>query len=126
MNRDKSRGFTLMEIMAVVILIGILATVLVRFGPKMLCKMKKNTAETQLRGLIQSIQAFHLERGQYPSELSQIQGETYEGKLTDPWNKPIQFRVIDETNNVFELRSGGCNTRLGDGDDVIVTNSTER
>ncbi|MBI4244689.1 MAG: prepilin-type N-terminal cleavage/methylation domain-containing protein [Planctomycetes bacterium] len=124
--RKSNAGFTLMEIMAVVIIIGILSTVVATFGPKMLCRLKSKTAETQLRNIIKPIELYHEEENKYPSDLNDLQPKGfYEGKISDPWDKPIQFKIVDESNRLFELRSGGCNGRLNDADDVIISNQIQ-
>lgn len=123
MKRNSRSGFTLMEIMAVVVLIGILTTVLVRFGPRVICRIQKKTAESQLTTIKDVIGTYHLENGEYPTDLQQLRPDFYEGKLEDPWKKEIEFRVIDEGQGLFELRSGGCDKRLNTADDVVVDSS---
>jgi general secretion pathway protein G len=88
MNRNKQRGFTLIEIMVVVIILGLLAALVL---PKFLGqeeKAKVQVTKTQIRALEGALDAYKLDNGFYPTTdqgLDALITKPVVGRIPDKW-----------------------------------------
>ncbi|MFH0926501.1 MAG: prepilin-type N-terminal cleavage/methylation domain-containing protein [bacterium] len=71
------KGFTLIELMIVVAIIGILATIAIPSFTRFSCKAKQSEAKANLGSIFTAEKAFHIEVGSYGT-LTEINW-TYEG-----------------------------------------------
>ena len=116
-RKRNQRGFTLVEIMVVVVIIGMLAGLV---GPKIfnrLDKAKKETAKTQMGTLKTILATYRLDVGRYPESLDCLVrscgGDGWSGPYLDsdeipldPWKEAYQYDVID-SGKAFVLTSNG-------------------
>ncbi|WP_374032443.1 type IV pilin protein [Bdellovibrio bacteriovorus] len=79
-NRKSQSGFSLVELMVVVAIIGVLASIAVPSINKYLAKARQSEAKTNLSSLYTSEKAFYAEYTAYHAAFSAI-GYTPEGKL---------------------------------------------
>jgi general secretion pathway protein G len=123
--RNHQSGFTLIEIMVVVVIIGLLAGLV---GPKIfknLEKANKETAKTQMSNLKTALSTYRLDMGRYPDQLNCLIspcGDGWSGPYLDgeeipldPWKSDYQYSVQDN-GKAFSL------TSTGGGDEPIVVN----
>jgi len=108
---SKKSGFTLIEIILVVVIIGILAGIAIpRMGGKTE-KAKISQAKSNIVALGMAIQEFEMMNGDYPSSLEQLLDESKGGPYmekksipTDPWDKPFTYAAPGSHNNhTFDL-----------------------
>ena len=108
---SKRSGFTLIEIILVVVIIGILAGIAIpRMGGKTE-KAKISQAKSNIVALGMAIQEYEMMNGAYPSSLDQLLDETKGGPYmekkaipTDPWDKPFVFAAPGSHNtHTFDL-----------------------
>lgn len=121
-------GFTFIELVVVILIIGILA---VTIGPGLLewvGKSKDKKALVELKALKQAVQIYSVDIGSYPHKLLDLvqkpsSGEgahkwrrayldpdsvkIVEGNIVDPWNSPYHYRVTQGGKHPFELYSDG-------------------
>lgn len=92
-------GFSLAEIMVVILIIGLLAGYV---APKLLSKVdaaKVQSAKQQMATLKDQVVAYRMERSEWPDELEQLteeneRGQSYMDKIpTDPWNNPYAMEI---------------------------------
>jgi general secretion pathway protein G len=132
-RRGRERGFTLVELMVVIVIIGLLATVaIVNLLPKAQ-EAKKKVAKAHMKQLEQAIELFYLDQGRLPATLQDLcvrpgsakewpeGGYLKEGGLPkDPWSGEYLFR-LPGTNRKYDLICTGADgTEGGDGDNADI------
>jgi general secretion pathway protein G len=83
-QRSQQRGFTLIEIMVVMVIIAMLAALI---GPRVMNALsgsKVKASRIQIENLANAIDTFHLDVGRYPS-----QAEGLQVLIINPTDKPI-------------------------------------
>jgi len=125
MEKVKSRecGFTLIEILIVVAIIGLIAALI---GPNLMGRFegsKEEITKAQVEMLSSAVQAFMIDMRRYPSSLEELINSTdpkwrgpYLAKRTlpkDPWGRDYQFKNPGD-HGPFDLYSFGPEGKLGD------------
>jgi len=123
MNKTMS-GFTLIEILIVVVILGILGAVVV---PNILSRpdtARIQAAQTDLRALSQTLEIYRLDNFQYPSSEQGLESlvdrpsgfpepknwnpEGYLKKLpTDPWGSPYLYEKTGSSYSLISLGADG-------------------
>lgn len=129
-----NNGFSLIELMIVMVIIGLLASLV---GPKMfgkLGKAKQGTAKAQIEMLSAALDSYRLDVGVYPAALVNLvnnpggaEEENWDGPyLTkaslpkDPWGNDYLYEFPGE-NGEFDLYSYGADGAPGgDGENADV------
>jgi general secretion pathway protein G len=128
------RGFTLLEMLVVLVIIGLLAGLV---GPRLFSKVdqsKVTTAQTQVKLLRGAVENVRLDIGRYPtpeeglSLLTRAPADAAlatrwrgpyldDGLPQDPWGNPYQYAVPGANGQGFALYSLGADgKRGGEGD----------
>jgi len=95
----KYTGFTLVELMVVIAIIGTLAGIAVPIFTNYLDRARVARAKSEIRTIEKEIISFILERDRFPVDLSEI---GLEG-MPDPYGNPYQYQLstyIDKKGNV--------------------------
>jgi general secretion pathway protein G len=131
------RGFTLLELMVVLLILGLLASIAAPRVAKYLRKAKTETARIQVDALGAAVDSFNLDNGRFPSADEGLTAlmepppglPTWDGpyikkreSLVDPWGKPYMYRVPGR-NGDFDIYSFGSDQRGGgEGDARDISN----
>lgn len=130
-----ANGFTLLELLVVLSIMGLLAAIV---GPqviKYLGSSRSGTAQVQVKNIAASLQLFRLDAGRYPTAQEGLvalvkQPSTVpnwngpylpdSNAITDPWGKPYRFLVPGRHGevDVFTLGSDGAEGGTGEAKDV--------
>ena len=135
--KNNLRGFTLVELLVVLIILGLVASIAGPNVMKYLGSSKAKTAKLQLKEIESSLELFFLDTGGYPSSTSGLKalikndesitgwnGPYFKMALLpdDPWGNAYVYQVPGE-HSAFDLSSlGADNQPGGEGDDKDITN----
>lgn len=120
---NNKRGFTLLEILIVVAIIGLIASLIVPNIVGRYEKSKEEIAKAQLEMLSSAIEAFRLDMGRYPNSLDELINSNepnwrgpYLAKKQipkDPWGKDYQYKHPGEHGR-YDLYSLGPDGQLNE------------
>ena len=127
---DKTRGFTLLELLVVMVIIGLLAGLV---GPRVFGKLdssKVQTAKTQIRMLESAVNMYMLDVGGVPPKTTDLSflvtsvpdaggngkwnGPYIDGKVpNDPWDKAYLYAFRPKDGVAFSITSLGADGKPG-------------
>lgn len=92
-TRNSSKmGFTLIEILLVVAIIGMLVALVGVAVPKFLENARKDTAKTQIRMLETAVDAYNMKNGKNPATLDEVKDFLKGGEVPEtPWHGDYQY-----------------------------------
>jgi general secretion pathway protein G len=140
--RQKERGFTLIEILVVIIIIGMLAALV---GPRLFGKVsmaKQKTAKAQIELFGTALDAFRLDVGKYPTTEDGLKAlrekpsgvEGWQGPYLpkeiplDPWNSTYIYKCPGE-HGEYDLISLGLDRvdgGEGENQDIVSWKDTDK
>jgi general secretion pathway protein G len=131
----RGRGFTLLELLVVILIIGLLVGIV---APRLLGQVSKSevtTARAQLDALDKALQAYRLDTGRFPTTSQGLRaltvapgdeprwrGPYLQGDAPpDPWGSSYQYRLPGTQGRDYDLFSFGRDrTQGGSGDDADI------
>lgn len=99
-SRGRSEGFTLIELMIVVALIGVLAAIAMPTFRNHVYRAMRSEAELNLKGIYQAQYAYHVVNGDYGASFLAIGFEIAGGQMLDP--NTIESKFYTYTLETFE------------------------
>lgn len=124
-SRRGARGFTLIELMVVIVILGLLIGLVGTNVWNALFGATRDTAKMQMRNFGQSIDQYKARNRSLPKSLDELTQEDpntkepYMEKIpNDPWGQPYEYRITDERRNRYEIQCGGDDKQLGTEDDL--------
>ena len=121
--QQRERGFTLIELMVVIVILGGLIALV---GPNvwnMLFQSRKGTAEAQMSNLKTAIDNFKMQEKRLPNSLEELteppEGSPYsymEEIPMDPWGQEYEYKQLSKGK--YELVCAGEDQEMGTDDDI--------
>ncbi len=132
-------GFTMVELMAMLIIIGLLATLVVTKVASKIDQARETTTKANLKALAAAVNQFRMDTARFPTEdeglLALIEQpsdvETWEpgGYLetteinNDGWGNEFIYELYPESGKQFVIRSMGPDGEEGTEDDLLSTDA---
>ncbi len=108
-------GFTLVEILLVVVIIGMLATIAAINVPKFLGQGREGKVKADISSIGAAVEAYNMVEGKYPASLSALTegNDPYLKTLPkDPWGTEYQYNVPStHAGHRYDIFSQGENGR---------------
>jgi general secretion pathway protein G len=128
MKRGKRNGFTLIELMVVITILGLLASIAAVNVMSYLKRAKIETTKENMRAIKQAVMSFYLKKNRIPQSLSELCGpegdDNRELQMEEPpkdaWGNEFVYAPKDKRN--FDLTSFGADGQEGGtGEDKDIT-----
>ena len=137
MNRTRQSGFTLIEVMVVIVILGVLAALIVPNVMGRGEKAKVDTTKIALKGVAGALDQYKLDNGHYPTaqeggldalvnKPATAKNWMPEGYLKgkykkDSWENDVQYVIPGSEGRKFDLYSFGADGKEGgEGNDADV------
>jgi general secretion pathway protein G len=136
-SRDRRAGFTLVELLVVLVILGLIVGFAAPQVFKFLGKAKTDAASVQISRLGAGLDLYRLEMGSYPSTDQGLEAliaqpsdaERWNGPyidkadaLMDPWRNPYQYRFPGEQAEYDLYSLGADGQEGGDGENADLVN----
>lgn len=130
-------GFTLVELMVVLVILAMLTAIAAPRVTKYLSKAKVQTAQIQAEALSSAVDAFVIDVGRVPSDTEGLQAllaapsdaPNWDGpyikksaSLIDPWGRPYLYRSPGRHSDFDVYTLGADNREGGEGDGSDIGN----
>ena len=119
---NENKGFTLLELLIVIVILGLLASLV---APEMFGKVdsqSRKTAAAQMNMLETALDTYRLDVGTYPATLEELRKSEKKGwdgpylpkdVPLDPWGNPYVYTVPGDNGEPYKLMSYGKNGIAG-------------
>lgn len=134
----KSAGFTLIEVMVVVVILGVLAALI---APNIIGRpdeARVTAAKIDIKAIENALKMYKLDNGTYPSSDQGLEAlvseplgypearnwnpDGYLAKIpTDPWNEPYMYFSDERTIEVYSFGSDRKESGDGVGADILLS-----
>ena len=123
----REQGFSLVELMVVIVIIGLLATIVIINVMPAADRAAVTKARADIATLEQGIDLYRLDRLRYPSADEGLQalvaGEYIRRLPNDPWGNPYRYSVPGPDDQPYRIASLGADGREGgSGEDADIAN----
>lgn len=133
---EKEKGFTLIEVLIVMVILGLLAALV---GPRMFGKVgksKQKAAKSQIALFETTLDTYRLDVGRYPTSEEGLaalrhkpdDAENWDGPYLakevppDPWGTPYIYTCPGENGEYDIISLGADKTEGGEGENMDIVN----
>ena len=130
-RRSARRGFSLVELIVVMVIIGMLASVVTLSTRSLMARSKRNKVRADIAQLSKALELFHNDHDRYPSsdeglevltKKTDEQPDGYVPKLpNDPWDNPYVYNNPGRESAFEVLSLGADGAEGGTGTDTDIS-----
>jgi general secretion pathway protein G len=128
-----NKGFTLMEIMVVVVILGLLATIVIVNVVGRVEKAKVDLTKVKIKEIEKAIDYFKMDNNRLPNSLDELrhcppdveywpQGGYLKEEPLDGWNREFEYRPGEGTKGYIIISYGADGQPGGEGNNADITN----
>ena len=114
---ERERGFTLVELMVVIVIIGLLATIVVINVMPAADRAAVTKARADIATLEQGIDIYRLNNRRYPTSEEGLQALVAQNLVrrlpNDPWNNPYRYSAPGRDGQPYTIMTWGADGREG-------------
>lgn len=128
-RRRRRHGFSLVELIVVMVILGMLAGLVAVRTRGYLVNSRKNAVKAELAAILKALETFRIDQSRYPTEeegleILTIATDTFpEGFLNkvpiDPWKNPYLYFLEEDGVEVISLGADG--REGGEGEDADLS-----
>lgn len=138
-KRRVKYGFTMVELMAMLIIIGLLATLVVTKVASKIDQARVTTTKANLKALAAAVNQFKMDTGRFPAEdegLLALIEQPSDVTVWEPggylettdlppdgWGNEFIYELYPESGKQFQIRSMGPDGEEGTEDDLLSTDA---
>jgi general secretion pathway protein G len=125
-RRREEEGFTLVELMVVIVIIGLLATVVIINVVPALDTASETKARADIETIDQAVQRYYLDNRRYPTTEEGLASlQPYLRRVSqDPWNRPYLYAAPGRNGRPYAITSLGADGREGgSGKDADISSN---
>ncbi len=121
-------GFTLVELLLVVAILGVLATVAIMNTQGLGNEARTSATRSSISAIEQAARTYEIRTGRFPDSLDQLMKPMGERPAlldkkaqTDAWGTPFSYK---KTSSFIEVRSAGIDAAMNTADDLVNTDES--
>ena len=118
-----SAGFTLVELLLVIVILGVLAAMVVPQFAGQGESARISTTRSSISGIATAVNTYEIQVGRFPESLDDLTVETDtraalldKNNLADAWGNPFSYKKTSKFK--YEIRSAGPDGQMGTDDDI--------
>lgn len=127
----KNKGFTMIELLIVIVILGLLASLVAPKFFSQLSTAERGIATAQMNAFETALDTYRLDMGSYPQKLEELRSSDkprWDGPYLpkaipmDPWGNPYIYSMPGENGNPYNIMSYGADGQQGgiDNNEDIV------
>ncbi len=137
MKASLQQAFSLIEVMVVVVIIGLLASVVTVGVMGFLADSRITAAKTQISQFMEALDLYKLTNGKYPSKSQGLEAllEPRKGRdegylkgteiPKDPWGHEYEYRSTGSKCKIICYGANGEEGGTGEDEDIVVTSGSK-
>ena len=128
LRKQKRSAFTLTELIVVIAIIGLLASVVTVGGRAYLASSRINATKMEISQIVSAMDNFNALKSRYPTvdegvsvlaeSTDEFPGGLLKGNVNDPWGNSYEYVIPGSGGEPFDIISSGPDGRIGTSDDI--------